>query len=150
VSAEDAAIAAAEAAMRAYFDLQAEAAGNPDTFDTARLEAVSSTTNLQADLELIESLSAKGWHAQGRTELSSITVLAVLDLVADPPPDAPPVVELRVCYDVTGLRIIDSAGNDVTDATREPNGVWKVGIVNYDYPTGPWTVDYTQRLDEPC
>jgi|GEM_PF-753277 len=133
---------AADAAVKVTRDFYAMADGslqNPSTFnpdDFKKVAISSALTDLQNSLNFTLS---NGQHQIGSTEVTEITRTSV-DLN---PSDEIPIVELRVCWDVSDLNVVDKDGKSVVPADRAPLGVERVGVANYDYPDGPWQVAFT-------
>ena len=146
-SPEDVATAAAEKAVHDYYAMTDASRQNPDTFNPDDLKKVAVGTALaDAQNSLAYTLSNEQ-RQTGSTKVTEITRTSV-DLN---PSDDVPVVELRVCWDVSGLNVVDKDGKSVVPADRAPLGVQRVGVANYDYPSGPWLVAFTEWKDgEKC
>ena len=146
-SPEDVATAAAEKAVRDYFAMTDASLQKPDTFNPDDLKKVASTTALADAQNSLAHMLSEGLHQTGSTNVTEIARTSV-DLN---PSDNIPVVEFRVCWDVSGLNVVDKDGKSVVPADRAPLGVQRVGVANYDYPNGPWTVDFTEwKEGETC
>lgn len=120
---------------------------NPSFF-----EGSSVGTALIDNVNVLNAVKAQKVRQTGNTKLKSITHVAThlqKDLKATPP--AVPVVTFLVCYDVSGVDIVDSAGKSVVPDSRKPTGLRLVGVVNRDYPspTG-WRVEYVQPKADSC
>jgi hypothetical protein len=98
------AFAAAEATYRAYVD----ALNDVDLSDPATFEPVFALTT--GELNASDRTSFSTWHAEGFTISGAATVTALSHTDASPSSGA---VTLDVCYDVSGVDVLDSEGQSV-------------------------------------
>ena len=115
-------------------------------------EGSSVGTALVENVNVLNAVKAQKVRQTGETKLRSVKHVATdltKDLKATPP--AIPVVTFLVCYDVSGVDIVDGKGKSVVPASRKPTGLRLVGVVNRDYPspTG-WRVEYVQPKADSC
>ena len=143
----DAATETAEQVVRDYYAMLDASLQTPDTFNPDDFKQVASTTALSDALLNLDYTLRNGQHQIGSTTITSVTPTSV-NLS---PSDGVPVIEFRVCWDVSDLNVVDAEGKSVVPADRAPLGVERVGVANYDSPDGPWTVDFTEwKQGEPC
>lgn len=120
---------------------------NPSFF-----EGSSSGTALVDNVNALNAAKAQKARVTGQTELKSVQHVKTdltMDLKATPP--AVPIVTFLVCYDVTGVTVVDSKGNSIVPASRKPTGLSLVGVVNRHYPSPDgWRVDYEEPKAEKC
>ena len=120
---------------------------NPSFF-----EGSSTGTALVENENTLNAVKAQRVHQTGETKLKWVkhvkTDLAI-DLKSTPP--TVPVVTFLVCYDVSGVDIVDSKGKSVVPDSRKPTGVNLVGVANREYPSPDgWRVAYVQPKDDKC
>jgi hypothetical protein len=120
---------------------------NPSFF-----EGSSVGTALVDNINVLNAVKAQKVRQTGETKLKSVTHVATdltKNLKATPP--AVPVVTFLVCYDVSGVDIVDTRGKSVVPASRKPTGLRLLGVVNRDYPSSTgWRVEYVQPKGDSC
>lgn len=145
-SPEQEATALAEQMVTTYFRLKDESLFNPAQFRPQDYESVAISSELTNLKNLHSAAVSQKLKQMGYTQVVSMRNPRV-DLTNKPkatPPEVP-TVQLDVCYDVTKVNIVDSAGKSVVPASRAPRGVMLVGVSNYSYPTaGQWRVSFTK------
>jgi hypothetical protein len=146
LSDEEQAIADAEAALRAYYDVEDLIDSDAAAVDPAVFETVAMSDALTLLQLSLNAYTSNGWRSVGDTVITQVSV-AQVDLTNDPAAFQVPIVELRRCYDVSGSRTFDADGNDVTNPNRQEQGVTLVGVFNPTYPDGPWLVGYAERQE---
>ncbi len=145
-------MAAAEQAVRNYYRvtdiLSASARG-----DMTALRKVSVGSGLNdARNELVTYRSkrvAPDWDDAGYLDERDRSV----DLSFEPKRQPPhiPVVKLKVCYDVSGVNVIDASGKSVVTATRMERGLSRIGVANYRWPDPMgWRVAWEETKGEQC
>ena len=141
---EEEAIRLAEAAVHDYYEMSGEAAQDPEGFRVENFKDVAITTALTELRNRQSGLVALEQHAIGEQTVEEIKDPKV-DLTDNPDDNEIPNVEFLVCYDVSELNIVDADGKSVVPPDREPRGVARVGVVNYEYPDADhWKVGFTE------
>ncbi|WP_141845226.1 hypothetical protein [Humibacillus xanthopallidus] len=120
---------------------------NPSFF-----EASSIGSALVDNVNALNAAKAQKARLTGETKLKSVqhvdTDLAK-DLKASPP--TVPVVTFLVCYDVTGVNVLDRSGKSIVPTSRKATGLRLLGVVNYEYPSPDgWRVAYVQPKADKC
>jgi hypothetical protein len=151
-SPEDEAIEQAEQALRAYYPVLDRSLQDPDGFNLEDYKTVAISSALVDAQNRFNAIAAQDLTQVGDIKLSSIEA-SKADLTFKPnvsPPEIP-TVEFQVCYDVSGLNMVDKDGTSIVPADRKPRGVDRVGVSNFEYPDGPWLVGFVEHLeDETC
>jgi ABC-type transport system substrate-binding protein len=108
-SSETEAFAAAEATYREYVKaLNAVDLSDPETFDPAYTwTAGEANAGLR---ELFSQMHADGWVVAGESVVVLVAPLDITDLEGD--------VALAACLDVSGVTVVDDAGQSVVEADR--------------------------------
>ncbi|GAB2471184.1 hypothetical protein [Xylanimonas ulmi] len=134
--------------MRAYYAMLDASLQNPETFNPDDLKHVAITTALASAQNRFNAIwGQQGLRQTGSTVLTEVALTSV-DLA---PADDIPIVEFRVCWNTSGLDVLDADGNSAIPADHNPLGVERVGVANYEYPTGPWLVAFTEfKEGETC
>jgi hypothetical protein len=107
---EEEALAAAEEAYAAYqaaTDSITQAGG----LDGSPLRSLVTEEQYARELEGLESFAATGWHTSGNSTFDSMSIQSYEDSTLA-------LITVYVCSDVTGVRLIDGSGVDVTPLTR--------------------------------
>jgi len=153
LSPEDQAQADAEEAVREYFRVQNEAQQDPSRSNWDNLPTVAIGSAL-SDLERsMVGLDEQGAHQVGDIKIEWIQLapqgVDLTDNQTVTPPDVP-IVQLRVCYDVSQVDSVTGDGKSITQPGRKDRAVLQVGVTDYNYPSGPWLVEWTQQTEETC
>ncbi|QCX27704.1 hypothetical protein [Nocardioides jishulii] len=152
-SPSDAASDAATSAMRSYFTVVSEVGQDPKS-PLKRLETVATSTQLQALETLHRGQRDRGRRQTGSTVISEFTVQSVNLDNSDPGAGKVPTVVIDVCWDVSGVDVLDRNGTSVVSPDRPDTGWTRYSVANYDYaddPSGGWRVATGQDLkEEPC
>lgn len=127
--------------------LGADPSGDPAVLKTV---AVGSSL-VEANNAVINS-RAKARHQIGGTAVVSMTVDRVdLRLDAQRQPPVIPTVAVKICYDVSGLNVVDGTGKSVVTTERKDRALEVFGVANYNYPDPKgWRVAYTTVKGDPC
>lgn len=145
-STEDEATARAERMVTTYFRAKDESLFDPAQFQTQNYESVAISSELTNLKNLHSAAVSQRLKQRGYTQVVSVLNPRV-DFTNKPkatPPEVP-TVQFDVCYDVSKVNIVDSAGVSVVPASRAPRGVMLLGISNYNYPApGQWRVSFTE------
>ena len=148
-SPEEEAISKAETALHEYFRVSDVSMQDPENF---RVEDYKKVAISSALIEL-----QNGYNSQVAQDVRQIGGL-VVDSVEDPkvdltfkpkktPPEIPNVI-FTVCFDVSAVNVVDKDGKSIVPPGRPDRGMLRVGVANYEYPDGPWLVDFTEGLDD--
>ena len=142
--AEQAAVTAARPLVEDYFRVRDKSIQDPDRFDDSTFAQVAVSSALADAQDRLEAVRESNFHQTGNVVITDVSLLDV-DLRFNPKRTPPyiPTVQFRVCYDVSGVTLVDKAGNSQTDPDRKPTGWIRVGVSNYEYPNGPWLTSYT-------
>lgn len=150
-SPEDQAIAEATPVVHDYYRVMDELASDP-TMDLARLEEVTISAGLgEAKTEIVFGRS-KGYRSVGTTELVSVnpTDVTLEFKPNDQPPDIP-TVSFDVCYDVSGVDVVDATGKSVVLPERPEQALTRLAVSNYDWPAPEgWKVSGIEVKGEQC
>lgn len=137
---------AASSAVRAYFatvDQVRQDAKRPET----DLEAVASSTQLTAQKRLLKNQRESGRRQVGDTKVVDVSVESVSL-------DDPATAYIDVCWDVTGVDILDADGKSVVTDGRKDVGWTRFVVTNPAWETAPtdgWRVSSGSDLEkEPC
>lgn len=147
---------AAEAAstlLRQYFATVDQLRQQPKR-PISGLGAVAISTQLAAQKKLIQDQRSNGLHQTGSTTIAKIAVQSVNLDDADPTAGKVPTIQIDVCYDVSGVDILDSLGRSVVSPDRPDNGWVRYSVANYEWDTNPragWRVaSGTDLKRAPC
>lgn len=108
-SSEEEAFAVAEETYRAYIDAVNARRANPRSEPDPQSFLVGEA--LEADISSQREADQLGIHIEGESVVTSVTLVS-----ADPTSGD---VAIRACYDSTGARVVNEAGEDVTVADRD-------------------------------
>lgn len=140
---DEEALAAAEAALGDYLRVLNEIASSGNQ-DPSRIRAVA-TERYAAEVEnVFDDLTQNGLRIEGTTRIDSMTLVEHFEEnnVAH--------VVVLYCSDVSQTRVIDSAGSDVTPATRPPRSAMQAELVSVEpnqpkllpEDEDPWSGEY--------
>ncbi len=125
---EEEALAAAEEAYAAYqaaSDLVTAGGG----VDPSPLSAVVTAQQMERELVGLQKFEETGWRSTGSSVFDSMVLQDLKD-------DGDLLITVYVCTDVSGVRLLDPAGNDVTPVTRQTRLPLEVDLVAGDSATG--------------
>lgn len=132
--------------VRQYFTTVGEVRQDPKR-PASDLDAVASSTQLLAQRNLLKSQRADGLHQTGMTRVVKLTVQSV-NL------DNPATAIVDVCWDVSGVDVIDRSGKSVVTPERKDVGWTRFTVTNTNWKTAPtdgWRVSGGSDLEkEPC
>ncbi|WP_256791993.1 hypothetical protein [Terrabacter sp. Ter38] len=135
-----------------YYRDAARGLYEPTKTNPSFFEGSSSGTALVDNVNALNAAKAQRARVTGLTKLKSVKHVKTdltMDLKSTPP--AVPIVTFLVCYDVSGVNVVDSEGNSIVPASRKPTGLSLVGVANRQYPSPDgWRVDYEQPKAEKC
>lgn len=136
----------ASALVRTYFatiDLVRQDSKQP----ARKLDAVASSSELVAQKNLLKSQRQGGLHQVGDTTIVELTVESVSL-------DEPVTAIVDVCWDVSGVDILDASGDSVVTPERKNVGWTRFTVTNQQWdaaPTDGWRVSGGRDLEkEPC
>ena len=137
---------AASAMVRQYFTTVGEVRQDPKR-PASDLDAVASSTQLLAQKNLLKSQRADGLHQTGMTKVVKLNVQSVSL-------DNPATAIIDVCWDVSGVDVIDRSGKSVVTPERKDVGWTRFTVTNVNWKTAPtdgWRVSGGSDLEkEPC
>ncbi|WP_146197623.1 hypothetical protein [Promicromonospora sp. AC04] len=143
----------AEDAVRSYYALVDEVGSDPNT-PASRLERVATSVELEVRQADLEQWRKDGWRKTGRTQVTDVVVQSVILDNSDPKAGLVPTVQVDVCYDVSDVDVLDSAGASVVSPDRADRAWERLHVANYDYdddPDGGWRVAALETLEKaPC
>ncbi len=151
----DSAVASATASrlVRTYYAVRDELRQNP-TAQLTKLSDVAISTELSAQEKLFKKERKDGLHQVGDTKVAELNLEGVDLDNSDPVAGRVPTVQVDVCYDVSGVDILDAQGKSVVTDKRPDTGWIRYLVSNYSYkadPTGSWRVASSQNLERtPC
>lgn len=150
---EEAASDAATELVRTFYAVRDELRQDPDT-PLAKLRTVAISTELTAQQNLFERERNAGVYQAGATKIADLTVQSVSLDNADPKAGDVPTVRVDVCFDVTGVDILDADGQSIVSPNRDDTGTIRYSIANYEWdsdPDGAWRVASSQNIEgQPC
>ncbi|MER7070670.1 hypothetical protein [Terrabacter sp. NPDC000476] len=135
-----------------YYRDAARGLYEPTKTSPSFFEGSSSGTALVDNVNALNAAKAQKIRVTGETKLESVQHVKTdltMDLKSTPP--TVPIVTFLVCYDVTGVDVVDNRGKSIVPASRKPTGLRLVGVVNRDYPSPDgWRVEYVQPKADSC
>ncbi|QTE28573.1 hypothetical protein [Pengzhenrongella sicca] len=147
------AAANAEALIHEYYSVL-DAAGANLTADLPDLTNVAISRDLDVRQNQFARWQRDGWVQKGSTELPQIQVQSVNLDNSDPANGRVPAVQIDVCFDVTGVDVVDASGASVVAAARPDLGWIRHTVSNYSWdtdPNGGWRVSTSLDLEKaPC
>lgn len=148
---EEQATSQAQQAVRSYYEVT-DRLGADATPDLEALRTVSTGTALNDARNQLISHQTQGWKQIGGTRVVAMTPTSI-SLVNKPSQQPPqvPTVKIDVCYDVSGLNVVDASGKSVVAARRQDKALAEMGVSNYAWPSAQgWKVAYTVITEKPC
>lgn len=149
----DKAADAASVVVRDYFATVDRLRQQPKS-PLGALKAVATGSELSAEQILIRSEREKQLHQVGDTKIVEVKVQSVNLDNSDPASGKVPTVQVDVCWDVTGVDLVDKSGQSVVSPSRPESGWFRFAVANHrwvDDPAGGWRVLSGQDLEQkPC
>ena len=108
---DEEALAAATAAYEEYLAVSNAVTGDPQS-SIAQLESKTTPTYFESVSDSVSQLREQGLKSSGTTEIAKVA------LQQHSESESEVLVVLYLCLDVSGTRLIDSGGNDVTPVDR--------------------------------
>ena len=120
----------------------------------SRLGHVAASVELEVRRSDLHQWRKDGWRKTGRTQIADLVVQSVSLDNSDPKAGLVPTVQVDVCYDVSDVDIVDSAGASVVSPDRSDRAWERLQVANYEYeddPVGGWRVAALETLEKaPC
>ncbi len=120
----------------------------------SELGAVAISTQLAAQEKLIQTQRSNGLRQTGSSTIAKLTVQSVNLDNTDPRAGKVPTVQIDICYDVSGVDILDKDGKSVVSPDRPETGWVRYLVSNYKWkadPRGGWRVaSGTDLKQAPC
>ena len=139
--------------MRNYYSVRNQLRTNPSK-PLGLLTTVAISKELATEQHLFASERKKGLHQIGDTKIAKIQVQSIDLDNSDPSAGKVPTVTIEVCYDVTGVDIVDKNGKSVVKPGRPNTGWIEYLVSNYHWakdPSGGWRVASSQDIERtPC
>lgn len=152
-SPENAAAADAQSIVTDYYaitDLLLQDA----TVPLNRLEEVAASTQLSAQDKFLSAERTAGTQQRGDTLIVETKVQAVSLDNSDPKSGHVPTVTVDVCWDVSGVDVLDASGKSIIPSDRPDRGWTRLTVANYSWDSDPetgWRVAGGEDLEKkPC
>jgi len=144
---------AASELVRTYYAVRDELRQSPDA-RLSKLKSVATSTELAAQQNLFRRERKDGLRQTGVTKVAELRVQAVDLDNSNPKAGRVPTVQIDVCFDVTGVDILNASGKSVVSSNRPETGWIRYSVSNYKFasnPTGAWRVASSENLERtPC
>jgi hypothetical protein len=145
--------AAASALIERFYGVRNQLRQHPRQ-SLALLRTVAISTELAAQENLFKTERKKGLRQTGETKVAKLKVQSVNLDHSDPKAGKVPMVQIDVCFDVSGVDVLDQDGNSVVSPDRPDTGWIRYSVVNYEWdsdPDGGWRVASSQDIErKPC
>lgn len=152
-SPSESATAAATATVSDYYAIRNQLRRNP-TQPLSRLKSVAISTELTTQQTLFKRERKQGLHQTGETKVVELEVQSVNLDNSDPQAGKVPTVQIDVCFDVSGVDVLDADGKSVVTPDRPDTGWIRYSVANYEWdsdPDGAWRVASSQDIERtPC
>ncbi len=144
---------AASVVLRKFYDLRNQLRQDPSQPLTL-LDDVAISTELAAQKQLFKKEREQGLHQTGETKVVELEVQSVNLDNSDPKVGKVPTVQIDLCFDVSGVDVIDKDGKSVISPDRPDTGWIQFLVSNYQWdtdPDGSWRVASSQDIERtPC
>ena len=144
---------AASELVRSYYAVRDELRQNPDT-PLRELGTVTIGSELSALQKLLKRERQEELRQSGDTKITELTVQTVSLDNSDPKSGKVPVVQIDVCYDVSGADLLDKNEKSIVSPHRADTGWIRYSVANYEWdtnPTGAWRVASSKNIARtPC
>jgi hypothetical protein len=118
------------------------------------LKSVAISTELTTQQTLFNRERKQGLHQTGETKVVELQVQSVNLDNSDPQAGKVPTVQIDVCFDVSGVDVLDADGKSVVTPDRPDTGWIRYSVANYQWdsdPDGAWRVASSQDIERtPC
>ena len=152
-SPSESATAAATATVNDYYAIRNQLRRDP-TQPLSRLKSVAISTELTTQQTLFKRERKQGLHQTGETKVVELEVQSVNLDNSDPQAGKVPTVQIDVCFDVSGVDVLDADGKSVVTPDRPDTGWIRYSVANYEWdsdPDGAWRVASSQDVERtPC
>jgi len=152
-SPSESATAAATATVNDYYAIRNQLRRDP-TQPLSRLKSVAISTELTTQQTLFKRERKQGLHQTGETKVVEVEVQSVNLDNSDPQAGKVPTVQIDVCFDVSGVDVLDADGKSVVTPDRPDTGWIRYSVANYEWdsdPDGAWRVASSQDIERtPC
>ena len=139
--------------MTDYYAVLDELRSDPSS-DLKKLETVAIGAQLNAVQTLVGRQQDQGQRQTGTTAISALKVQSVNLDNSDPQAGKVPTVQIDVCFDVSGVDVLDADGKSVVTPDRPDTGWIRYSVANYEWdsdPDGAWRVASSQDIERtPC
>jgi hypothetical protein len=144
---------AASALLRQFYTVRNQLRQDP-TQSLDLLERVAISTELAAQQNLFKNERKQGLHQTGETKIAKLQVQSVNLDNSDPKAGKVPAIQIDVCFDVSGVDLLDENGKSVVSQDRPDTGWIRYSVANYEWdsdPDGAWRVASSQDIERtPC
>lgn len=144
---------AATAAVRKFYAVRNRLRQNPKQ-PLDLLGTVAISTELATQQNLFKRERKDGLRQTGDTKIAELEVQAVSLDNSDPSAGKAPTVQIDVCFDVSGVDLINANGESVVSGDRPDAGWIRYLVSNYEWdsdPAGTWRVASSQDIKRsPC
>lgn len=152
-SPSEAATAHATETVKDYYAVRNELRRDP-TQPLSLLKSVAISTELTTQQTLFKRERKQGLHQTGETKVVELQVQSVNLDNSDPQAGKVPTVQIDVCFDVSGVDVLDADGKSVVTPNRPDTGWIRYSVANYQWdsdPDGAWRVASSQDIERtPC
>lgn len=152
-SPSESATAAATATVNDYYAIRNQLRRDP-TQPLSKLKSVAISTELTTQQTLFKREREQGLHQIGETKVVELEVQSVNLDNSDPQAGKVPTVQIDVCFDVSGVDVLDADGKSVVTPDRPDTGWIRYSVANYQWdsdPDGAWRVASSQDIERtPC
>lgn len=149
----EAATAAATAMISKYYSTRNDLRRDPKQ-PLSRLKDIAISTELSSQETLFRRERKQGLHQTGETKVVKVQVGSVNLDNSDPQAGNVPTVQVDVCFDVSGVDVLDADGKSVVSPERPETGWIRYSVANYQWdsdPDGAWRVASSQDIKRtPC
>ena len=144
----------AASALVAEYYATVDGLGQQPTKSLEALSKVATGVQLSAQQTLLKSQRKAQQRQVGDTKLAKLDVQSVDLDNSDPDAGKVPTVQIDVCWDVSGVDVVDATGKSIVSSGRPDTGWTRLTVANYRYaasPAGGWRVATGQDLKkDPC
>jgi hypothetical protein len=136
-----------------YYAIRNQLRRDP-TQPLSKLKSVAISTELTTQQTLFKREREQGLHQIGETKVVELEVQSVNLDNSDPQAGKVPTVQIDVCFDVSGVDVLDADGKSVVTPERPDTGWIRYSVANYQWdsdPDGAWRVASSQDIERtPC
>ncbi|MAO81801.1 MAG: hypothetical protein CMH82_14310 [Nocardioides sp.] len=139
--------------MNDYYAIRNQLRRDPEQ-PLSMLKSVAISTELATQQTLFKRERKQGLHQTGETKVVELEVQSVNLDNSDPQAGKVPTVQIDVCFDVSGVDVLDADGKSVVTPDRPDTGWIRYSVANYEWdsdPDGAWRVASSQDIERtPC